>query len=126
MSISQNAVMTYPLGSLVMSALPYCPFRHLFATLIGAFLLQFTIAVQWLHVLLTKSVSYVLVLVLPRSIPRRDPPSLPPAMSSFSPSKNGPSCCCPARSAAAKEDCGLRVAVPLWLASSLSSCDRGK
>ncbi len=73
--------MTYPLGSLVMSALPYGPFRHLFATLIGAFLLQFTIAVQWLHVLLTKSVSYVLVLVLPRSIPRRDPPSHPPAMS---------------------------------------------
>jgi hypothetical protein len=55
----------YPLA-MIMNALPYGPIRHLFSFLLGAFLMQFTLGVQWIHHLLTSLVVYVMFLVLPR------------------------------------------------------------
>ena len=38
----------YPLG-LIMVSLPYGRMKHLFSFLLGAFLLQFVLDVQWIH-----------------------------------------------------------------------------
>lgn len=59
----------YPLG-LIMTSLPYGKIRHLFSFLLGAFLLQFTLGVQWIHQLITSVVAYVMYLVLPRRAAR--------------------------------------------------------
>lgn len=55
----------YPLG-LIMSMVPYGMPRHLFSFLLGAFLLQFTLGVQWIHHLITCLVAYGMILILPR------------------------------------------------------------
>lgn len=55
----------YPLG-LIMNALPYGKTRHIFSFFLGAFLLQFTLGVQWIHQLITSVVAYGMFLVLPR------------------------------------------------------------
>jgi hypothetical protein len=57
--------MCYPLG-LVMLAMPYGQARHLFSFLLGAFLLQFTLGVQWIHHFITSIVAYLMILYLPR------------------------------------------------------------
>ena len=57
----------YPLG-MIMNALPYGPIRHAFSFLLGAFLLQFTLGVQWIHQLITSLVVYGMFLVLPRKM----------------------------------------------------------
>lgn len=54
----------YPLGMIMMS-LPYGKMKHLFSFLLGMFLLQFTIGVQWIHQLITSLVCYVMFLILP-------------------------------------------------------------
>jgi len=55
----------YPLA-MIMNALPYGPVRHAFSFFLGAFLLQFTLGVQWTHQLLTSLVVYVMFMALPR------------------------------------------------------------
>lgn len=57
----------YPLA-MIMASLPYGQTRHLFSFLLGAFLLQFTLGVQWIHQLITSLVVYVMLLVLPRKL----------------------------------------------------------
>jgi hypothetical protein len=57
----------YPLG-LIMNALPHGQIRHFFSFLMGAFLLQFTIGVQWIHQLFTSLVVYAMFLILPRKL----------------------------------------------------------
>ena len=54
----------YPLG-MIMNSLPYGPIRHAFSFLLGAFLLQFTIGVQWIHHVITSLLVYFMFLVLP-------------------------------------------------------------
>eukprot|EP00526_Cylindrotheca_closterium_P009249 CAMPEP_0113605928 /NCGR_PEP_ID=MMETSP0017_2-20120614/2588_1 /TAXON_ID=2856 /ORGANISM="Cylindrotheca closterium" /LENGTH=506 /DNA_ID=CAMNT_0000514449 /DNA_START=91 /DNA_END=1611 /DNA_ORIENTATION=- /assembly_acc=CAM_ASM_000147 len=56
----------YPLG-LIMLGIPYGKSRHLFSFLLGAFLLQFTLGVQWIHHLISSLVAYAMILLLPRS-----------------------------------------------------------
>jgi hypothetical protein len=55
----------YPLA-MIMTSLPYGTIRHLFSFLLGAFLLQFTLGVQWIHQLVTSLVVYFMLLLLPR------------------------------------------------------------
>lgn len=57
----------YPLG-LIMTSLPYGKIRHLFSFLLGAFLLQFTLGVQWIHQLITSLVAYACFLILPAKL----------------------------------------------------------
>ena len=57
----------YPLG-IIMQALPYGKIRHIFSFLGGAFLLQFTIRIQWIHHLITSLAVYVMFLLLPRKV----------------------------------------------------------
>jgi len=54
----------YPLG-LIMTSLPYGKIRHLFSFLLGAWLLQFTIGVQWIHHVISCVVAYAMILLLP-------------------------------------------------------------
>lgn len=55
----------YPLG-LIMLQIPYGMPRHLFSFLLGAFLLQFTLGVQWIHQLISSLIAYAMILLLPR------------------------------------------------------------
>lgn len=55
----------YPLG-LIMLQIPYGNARHLFSFLLGAFLLQLTLGVQWIHQLISSLVAYAMILILPR------------------------------------------------------------
>jgi len=55
----------YPLG-LIMAQIPYGTPRHIFSFLLGAFLLQFTLGVQWIHHLISSLLAYGLILLLPR------------------------------------------------------------
>ena len=57
----------YPLG-IIMLKLPHGKIKHLFSFLLGAFLLQFTIGVQWVHQLITSLLAYVMFATLPRSV----------------------------------------------------------
>lgn len=57
----------YPLA-MIMNTLPFGMTRHLFSFLLGAFLLQFTLGVQWIHQLITSMVVYMFLLVLPRKV----------------------------------------------------------
>ncbi|GMI58609.1 hypothetical protein ScalyP_jg10991 [Parmales sp. scaly parma] len=56
--------LAYPLG-LVMLKLPFGLPRHVFSFLMGAFLLQYTIGVQWIHHLVSSLAAYGLILALP-------------------------------------------------------------
>jgi lysophospholipid acyltransferase 1/2/lysophospholipid acyltransferase len=58
----------YPLGML-MNYIPYGKTRHLTSFLLGAFLLQFTLGVQWIHQLITSLLVYGMLLVLPQRLP---------------------------------------------------------
>jgi len=55
----------YPLG-IIMGQIPFGTPRHIFSFLLGAFLLQFVLGVQWIHHLISSLVAYVLILILPR------------------------------------------------------------
>lgn len=57
----------YPLA-MIMNALPYGQVRHVFSFLLGAFLLQFTLGVQWIHQLITSLVAYAMFVTLPRKV----------------------------------------------------------
>mmetsp|Transcript_11181 Transcript_11181/g.32286 ORF Transcript_11181/g.32286 Transcript_11181/m.32286 type:complete len:500 (-) Transcript_11181:1675-3174(-) len=57
--------MCYPLG-MIMAQIPFGLPRHIFSFLLGAFLLQFTLGVQWIHHLISSLVAYGLILALPR------------------------------------------------------------
>jgi len=57
----------FPLG-LIMSMLPYGKIRHLFSFLLGAFLLQFTVRVEWIHILVSSLFGYILLLLLPTNM----------------------------------------------------------
>lgn len=57
----------YPLG-IIMQSLPYGKIRHVFSFLGGAFLLQFTLRIQWIHQLITSLVAYAMFALLPRKI----------------------------------------------------------
>jgi len=57
----------YPLGY-IMLKLPHGKIKHIFSFLLGAFLLQFTTGVQWVHQLITSLVAYAMMYFLPRSI----------------------------------------------------------
>ena len=54
----------YPL-SIIMDQIPFGMHRHIFSFILGAFLLQFTLGVQWIHYLISSFVAYILILVLP-------------------------------------------------------------
>mmetsp|Transcript_30358 Transcript_30358/g.55002 ORF Transcript_30358/g.55002 Transcript_30358/m.55002 type:complete len:502 (+) Transcript_30358:111-1616(+) len=54
----------YPLG-MIMLSLPHGKVKHLFSFILGAFLLQFTIGIQWIHQLISSMLVYVMFLVLP-------------------------------------------------------------
>lgn len=56
----------YPLG-IIMAQIPFGMARHLFSFLLGAFLLQFTLGVQWIHQLISSLVAYAMILILPRT-----------------------------------------------------------
>jgi len=51
---------------MLMNMVPYGPARHFVSFLLGAFLLQFTLGVQWIHQLITSLIVYGMILVLPR------------------------------------------------------------
>ncbi len=55
----------YPLG-LIMNQIPFGYPRHVFSFLLGAFLLQFTLGVQWIHHVISSLIAYAMILVLPR------------------------------------------------------------
>ena len=55
----------YPLG-VIMAQIPFGNARHIFSFLLGAFLLQFTLGVQWIHHLISSLIAYGLILALPR------------------------------------------------------------
>ena len=55
----------YPLG-MIMAQIPYGMPRHIFSFILGAFLLQFTLGVQWIHQLISSLIAYGMILVLPR------------------------------------------------------------
>lgn len=57
----------YPLG-MIMASLPYGKVKHLFSFILGAFLLQFTIGKQWIHHAISVVLSYVMFLILPKSL----------------------------------------------------------
>jgi hypothetical protein len=57
----------YPLG-IILLKLPHGKIRHVFSFLSGAFLLQFTIGVQWVHQLISSLVAYILFLTLPHHV----------------------------------------------------------
>jgi len=57
----------YPLG-IIMQALPYGRMRHIFSFLGGAFLLQFTLRIQWIHQLITSLAAYAMFALLPRKV----------------------------------------------------------
>lgn len=56
----------YPLG-MIMAQMPYGKTRHFFSFFLGAFLLQLTLGVQWIHHLVTVLVAYGMILILPRN-----------------------------------------------------------
>eukprot|EP00536_Pseudo-nitzschia_multiseries_P002511 jgi/Psemu1/283768/fgenesh1_pg.34_\ len=58
--------MCYPLG-IIMAQIPFGTPRHIFSFLLGAFLLQFTLGVQWIHHLISSLIAYGLILTLPRN-----------------------------------------------------------
>lgn len=55
----------YPLG-MIMAQIPFGISRHIFSFVLGAFLLQFTLGVQWIHQLISSLVAYAMILTLPR------------------------------------------------------------
>jgi hypothetical protein len=57
----------YPLGY-IMLKLPHGKVKHFFSFFLGAFLLQFTIGVQWVHHLISSLVAYAMLALLPRSV----------------------------------------------------------
>jgi len=57
----------YPLG-LIMHMLPYGKLKHLFSFLLGAFLLQFTIGKQWVHLMISSLACYLMFAVLPPKV----------------------------------------------------------
>ena len=57
----------YPLG-MIMQSLPYGKTRHIFSFLGGAFLLQFTLRIQWIHQLITSLAAYLMFALLPRKV----------------------------------------------------------
>lgn len=64
----------YPLA-MIMNALPYGQTRHFFSFLLGAFLLQFTVGVQWIHHVVTSVIAYAMLALLPRSVSVRAVPA---------------------------------------------------
>lgn len=57
----------YPLG-MIMAQIPYGATRHFFSFFLGAFLLQLTLGVQWIHLFISVMISYLMMLVLPRRV----------------------------------------------------------
>jgi hypothetical protein len=51
---------------MIIAQIPYGTPRHLFSFLLGAFLLQFTLGVQWIHQLISSLVAYAMIVTLPR------------------------------------------------------------
>lgn len=64
----------YPLA-MIMTSLPYGQIRHVFSFLLGAFLLQFTLGVQWIHQLITSLIVYAMFLILPRKVASKAVPT---------------------------------------------------
>jgi hypothetical protein len=57
-------IICYPLG-MIMLSLPHGKVKHLFSFILGAFLLQFTIGIQWIHQLISSLVAYGIFLLCP-------------------------------------------------------------
>ena len=55
----------YPLG-MILNSMPFGMPRHFFSFFLGAFLLQFTIGLQWIHQLVTSLAVYAMFVVVPR------------------------------------------------------------
>ena len=49
-------IICYPLG-IIMLSLPHGKMKHLFSFILGAFLLQFTIGIQWIHQLISSMIA---------------------------------------------------------------------
>lgn len=67
LSYTLGMFLCYPLG-IIMAMLPFGKIRHFFSFLLGAFLLQFTIGKQWIHHAIAVILSYLMFLILPRSL----------------------------------------------------------
>jgi len=65
LSYTLGLFLCYPLG-IIMNMLPYGNIRHFFSFLLGTFLLQFILGVEWVHLLITSLVAYGMFMVLPR------------------------------------------------------------
>lgn len=59
-------LLCYPLG-MILNSMPFGKARHFFSFLLGAFLLQFTIGVQWIHHLISSLAVYAMFIIVPRS-----------------------------------------------------------
>ncbi|CAB9504357.1 bound O-acyltransferase domain-containing protein 2 [Seminavis robusta] len=59
-------LLCYPCG-MIMNSMPFGKARHFFSFILGAFLLQFTIGVQWIHHMITSLVVYALFAFVPRN-----------------------------------------------------------
>lgn len=66
LSYTLGLFLCYPLG-LILNMMPFGKLRHFFSFLLGAFLLQFTIGVQWIHHLITSLACYAMFVVVPRN-----------------------------------------------------------
>jgi hypothetical protein len=69
LSMTLGLFLCYPLG-MIMNFLPFGMTKHFFSFFLGAFLLQFTIGVQWMHQLVSSLVAYFLLAVLPAKYSR--------------------------------------------------------
>mmetsp|Transcript_31722 Transcript_31722/g.62922 ORF Transcript_31722/g.62922 Transcript_31722/m.62922 type:complete len:514 (+) Transcript_31722:192-1733(+) len=67
--------MCYPCG-LIQSMLPFGRVKHLFSFLLGAFLLQFVLGVQWIHHLISTLACYLCFALLPPSVNKYVVPSI--------------------------------------------------
>ena len=67
--------MCYPCG-FIQSMLPFGQMKHFFSFLLGAFLLQFVLSVQWIHHLISTLLCYACFALLPASINRYLVPSI--------------------------------------------------
>jgi len=73
LNMTLGLFLAYPLG-LVMQVMPYGKVRHIFSFLLGAFLLQFIVGVQWIHHVASSLVAYAMLAMMPRSVSKNAVP----------------------------------------------------
>lgn len=66
LSFTLGLFLCYPFGA-ILNSMPYGRSRHFFSFILGAFMLQFTVGVQWVHHMMTSLAVYAMFCVVPRS-----------------------------------------------------------